>query len=47
MSFKIKHIFEVVENPRINYFESDLGFNGYSELVFNREQELKSMLLDN
>ena len=25
--------------------EKDLGFKGYSELVFDREQELKSMIL--
>lgn len=36
---------EVVENPKIKWLEDDLGFKGYSELVFDREQELKSMLL--
>lgn len=46
MSFTIKHIFEIVENPRIDYLKSDLGFNEYTELIFNREQELKSMLLN-
>lgn len=47
VSFTIKHVFETIENPRIDYLESDLGFNGYSELIFNREQELSSMLLKN
>lgn len=46
-AFEIQHIFKVVENPQIEYLEKDLGFKGYSELVFDREQELKSIMLKN
>ena len=42
---EIHHIYEVVDNPTIEYLEKDLGFKGYSELVFDREQELKNMML--
>lgn len=42
---EIHHIYEVVDNPIIEYLEKDLGFKGYSELVFDREQELKNMML--
>lgn len=42
---EIHHIYEAVDNPTIEYLEKDLGFKGYSELVFDREQELKSMML--
>lgn len=43
---EINHIYEVVDNPIIEYLEKDLGFKGYSELVFDREQELKRMMLN-
>lgn len=43
---EIHHIYEVVDNPIIEYLEKDLGFKGYSELVFDREQELKRMTLN-
>ena len=36
---------KVVDNPKIKWLEEDLGFKGYSELVFDREQELKALLL--
>lgn len=42
---EIEHIYKVEDNPRIEWLEQDLGFKGYSELVFDREQELKSMML--
>ena len=42
---KIEHIYKVIDNPRIEWLEQDLGFKGYSELIFDREQELKEMLL--
>ena len=45
-AFEIKHIYEVVENPIIEQLEKDLGFKGYSQLVFDREQELKNMLIN-
>ena len=44
-AFEIEHIYEVVENPIIEQLEKDLGFKGYSQLVFDREQELKNMLI--
>lgn len=43
--FEIQHIYEIVENPIIEQLEKDLGFKGYSQLVFDREQELKNMLI--
>lgn len=44
--FKIDYFYETVENPIIKYLEEDLGFMGYSELVFDREQELKRLMLN-
>ena len=44
-AFEIEHIYEIVENPIIEQLEKDLGFKGYSQLVFDREQELKNMLI--
>lgn len=38
---------KVVDNPEWKYLYKDLGFNELTELIFNREQELKSMLLRN
>lgn len=46
-AFEVEHIYEIVENPEIKWLEEDLGFKGYSELVFDREQELKSMMTKN
>lgn len=43
MTIKEKH--KIIDNPKIEWLEKDLGFKGYSELVFDREQELKAMLL--
>ena len=42
---EIEHIYKIVDNPRIEWLEKDLGFKGYSELVFDREQELKGMMM--
>ena len=44
-AFEIEHIYEVVENPIIEQLKRNLGFKGYSQLVFDREQELKNMLI--
>lgn len=44
-AFEVEHIYEIVENPKIKWLEEDLGFKGYSELVFDREQELRSMMI--
>ena len=44
-AFEVEHIYEIVENPIIQKLEEDLGFKGYSQLVFDREQELKNMLI--
>ena len=41
----IKKKYRVIENPRIEWLEKDLGFKGYSELVFDREQELKKLMM--
>ena len=38
--------YTVIDNPRIELLQKDLGFKGYSELVFDREQELKRMMLN-
>ena len=43
-AMEIQHIFEIVDNPIIEYLEKDLGFKKYSELIFDRENELKGML---
>lgn len=43
LSFDIQHKYEVVDNPKIDLLEHDLGFKGYSELVFDRGRELRSM----
>ena len=43
--FKINYFYETVKNPIIKYLEEDLGFMGYSELVFDREQELKELII--
>lgn len=42
---EIEHVYKIEDNPRIEWLEQDLGFKGYSELVFDREQELKSMMV--
>lgn len=44
-SIVIKKGCKLVENPRIEWLEKDLGFKGYSELVFDREQELKKLMM--
>ena len=44
ISFEILYTYTVIDNPRIEWLKEDLGFKGYSELIFNREQELKSMM---
>lgn len=44
-AFDIEHVYEIVKNPIIEYLQKDLGFKGYSQLVFDREQELKNMLI--
>lgn len=36
---------KVIENPKIEWLKQDLGFKGYSELVFDREQELKKIMM--
>ena len=41
---EVKITYEVVDNPDIFLLQKDLGFKGYSELVFDREQELKRMM---
>lgn len=36
--------YKIVDNPNIKMLQEDLGFKGYSELVFDREQELRRMM---
>ena len=38
------HHTKVVDNPKWEFLTKDLGFNELTELLYNREQELKSML---
>lgn len=45
ISAKRFYEYKVVDNPIIKYLEEDLGFEGYSELVFDREQELKKLTM--
>ena len=49
LKFTIEKRFKDYSNnlPSIEILEKDLGFKDYSEFVFMREQELKSMLLKN
>ena len=44
-SIVINNGYKLIENPRIEWLEKDLGFKGYSELVFDREQELKKLMM--
>ena len=43
---EIKISYKIEDNPNIKTLQEDLGFIGYSELVFDREQELKRMMLN-
>lgn len=44
--FKVDYFYKTIENPIIEFLEKDLGFMGYSELVFDREQELKRLMFN-
>lgn len=41
---EMKIFYKVVDNPNIKMLQEDLGFKGYSELVFDRECELRKMM---
>ena len=41
---EVKIFNKVVNNPNIEMLQKDLGFKGYSELVFDRECELRKMM---
>ena len=43
---EVKIYYEVIDNPNIKMLQEDLGFKGYSKLVFDREQELRKMIKD-
>ena len=43
-SFVVKNNYKIITNPSINRLQSDLDFYTYSQLVFDRERELKGML---
>lgn len=48
MAFNMEHNYYVIDFKSLptKFLENELSFNDYSELVFDREQELKSMLVD-
>jgi len=41
----IQHIYKTIEKPDIKQLIKDLDFYKYSELVFDRERELREMLI--
>lgn len=43
-SFEAINDYKIIEKPNISHLENDLGFYKYSELVFDREMELRTML---
>lgn len=45
--FEVKYKYTIYKNPSTNWLQKNLGFTEYSELVFDREQELKAVLLEN
>ena len=44
-SFEEINCYKKVDKPKISKLQNDLGFYKYSELVFDREMELKNMLI--
>lgn len=44
--FTIQHIYKTIDSPNIKKLMKDLDFYKYSELVFNREQQLRKMLIN-
>ena len=40
----VESTYEEIENPNIRYLQEDLGFKGYSSLVFDRECELRKLM---
>ena len=43
-SFVVRYNYKIITNPSIKRLQSDLDFYTYSQLVFDREHELKGML---
>lgn len=43
--FEVKHRFATYSNMPTEWLQKNLKFKEYSELIFDREQELKAMLL--
>ena len=45
ISFTIDHTYKEVTKPDIEWLKQSLGFYGYSKVIFEREQDLKSMMM--
>ena len=41
---EIQYTYKIIDNPDIETLQKDLGFKGYSELVFDRECELRKLM---
>ena len=44
IGWEIRDIYQTVENPDLFLLQRDLRFKEYSQLIFDREQELRSIL---
>lgn len=47
IGWEIWDTYQTVENPEMCFLQKDLSFNEYSQLIFDREQELRSMFHEN
>lgn len=47
IGWEIRDIYQTIENPSMSLLQKDLRFKEYSQLIFDREQELRSMLQKN
>lgn len=45
-SVLVSYYYTKIEEPRMEYLKNDLGFYTYSQLIFDREQDLKEMLIE-
>lgn len=44
IGWEIRNTYQIVENPSMSFLQKDLLFKEYSQLIFDQEQELRSML---
>lgn len=44
IAFTIQHIYEEIDNPDTHWLRNNLTFMEYTQLIFDRERDLKSML---